>query len=470
MINSVEYINKLISIDPFILKNISPDIKNYEDILCCAVEKIGDLSGLGIDFDYSVFIPNEVFSNKALLLKILLIDGELLKHASNDLKNDKEIVLTAIKNSYLSLQYASEALKDDKDFVMTAVKKCGLSLKFVSTRLKDDPKVVTEAIKDIRGFFAHRIFAFASTRLKNNEEFILSFFPNFPRVIDGVPRRLLRNRNFILKVFSVYPLSFSFAVRNALKFILKTFKNDKEVMLTIINSNADLLFWCKDLIPYSIRDNYDYMLAAVKKYDLSIKYTSKKLLDNENFILEALKINGFLMAIDPVNTKYKDNKDMVLLSLENNRNVVGTFECISDRLKEDKDVIKKALSKDGRILNDIDDFSKCDKELILTGVSNYGTALKYVPVIFKNNREVVMAAVKERGCALKYASYMLKDDEEIVLTAVKSVKQKGKSFPLRYASDRLKDNVEIVKAAIEHNPKSIKYASERIRNNLSLLN
>ena len=43
-------------------------------------------------------------------------------YASERLKDDKDIVLLAVKNSRYVLEYASQRLKDDKDIVLEAVK------------------------------------------------------------------------------------------------------------------------------------------------------------------------------------------------------------------------------------------------------------------------------------------------------------------------------------------------------------
>ncbi len=48
-----------------------------------------------------------------------------LEYASEELRNDREIVLEAIKNSGYAILYASEELQKDRNFIMKAVKECG---------------------------------------------------------------------------------------------------------------------------------------------------------------------------------------------------------------------------------------------------------------------------------------------------------------------------------------------------------
>lgn len=52
-----------------------------------------------------------------MILEAVKRDGSLLEYASEELKNDKEVVLGAIKNNKNSFQYASEKLKRDEEIL-----------------------------------------------------------------------------------------------------------------------------------------------------------------------------------------------------------------------------------------------------------------------------------------------------------------------------------------------------------------
>ena len=62
--------------------------------------------------------------------------------------DNKEVVLTAVKEDGRALKYASERLKDDKEFILKAVKQDGRALEFASKNLKNDKEVVLTAVKD----------------------------------------------------------------------------------------------------------------------------------------------------------------------------------------------------------------------------------------------------------------------------------------------------------------------------------
>jgi hypothetical protein len=71
--------------------------------------------------------------------------GTALRHASAELRNDRETVMIACASSGQALMYASEELQDDKEVALIAVKQDGEELSSVSKRLSGDREVVTAA-------------------------------------------------------------------------------------------------------------------------------------------------------------------------------------------------------------------------------------------------------------------------------------------------------------------------------------
>lgn len=57
-------------------------------------------------------------------------DSSALKYASNELKEDKEVVLNAVANHMNALKHASNELKKDKEVVLKAVCSDGRSLEY----------------------------------------------------------------------------------------------------------------------------------------------------------------------------------------------------------------------------------------------------------------------------------------------------------------------------------------------------
>ena len=65
-----------------------------------------------------------------------------LKDMDAHLRDDKDIVLEAVKQNGWVLYYASQRLKDDKDIILEAVKQDYLALEYASERLQNDSDIL----------------------------------------------------------------------------------------------------------------------------------------------------------------------------------------------------------------------------------------------------------------------------------------------------------------------------------------
>lgn len=100
------------------------------------------------------------------------MEDEIARHPdrihwlSDESQDDYNIIMTAIKHSKPGtniLQYASQRLRDNFDIVMSAVKKHGQAIEYASERLRDNYDIMKESIKNNCYSYDH-----ASEGLKNN--------------------------------------------------------------------------------------------------------------------------------------------------------------------------------------------------------------------------------------------------------------------------------------------------------------
>jgi hypothetical protein len=98
-----------------------------------------------------------------------------LTFASDELKNDKDIVMEAVKSGGNGLKYASEKLKNDINVVFAAIKNHPFSLEHASEEMKSNYEVLEYAIENINTEITKidNIMSYASRELQNNNELIL---------------------------------------------------------------------------------------------------------------------------------------------------------------------------------------------------------------------------------------------------------------------------------------------------------
>ena len=146
-------------------------------------------NGLVLNYASKILCDNKKF------IMNLVENNHFLQFASDRLKNDKEIVTIALENDcgyYFSnaskelenseknitvnfknnkyvlkniLDFVSTELKDDKEFIMSIIKNNGYILKYISERLQDDKEIVMASIKSNGG-----PLKYASERLQEDEE------------------------------------------------------------------------------------------------------------------------------------------------------------------------------------------------------------------------------------------------------------------------------------------------------------
>jgi len=111
-----------------ILVLLSDTIKDNKDLLLAAIKK----STYGSAFEY---FPTSYKNNKEFLIEVLKLNGQVLRLLSENFKNDIELVLIAVQSSNDVLQYASEALKQDAELLKIANQ---MSKATEAARLYDD--------------------------------------------------------------------------------------------------------------------------------------------------------------------------------------------------------------------------------------------------------------------------------------------------------------------------------------------
>ena len=73
-----------------------------------------------------------------------------LEYASDELKNDREVVMKAVNQRGCASEYASDELRNDREVVMEAVKQNGCALKYASDEVKSENEKVDFAMISIR--------------------------------------------------------------------------------------------------------------------------------------------------------------------------------------------------------------------------------------------------------------------------------------------------------------------------------
>jgi hypothetical protein len=120
-----------------VIEFASDDMKNDSEIIMAAVTQ---------HYSALKYASNELKQNKQLVMFAIQQHGRALRYASEELRKDREVVMAAVQKNDVALEYASKNLRNDKDIVMVAVRQNGNSLRYASNEMKNDKNVVLMAV------------------------------------------------------------------------------------------------------------------------------------------------------------------------------------------------------------------------------------------------------------------------------------------------------------------------------------
>ncbi|WOG25670.1 PEP/pyruvate-binding domain-containing protein [Endozoicomonas sp. 8E] len=114
-----------------------------------------------------------------------------------------------IRNAVLKhgLKYASQRVRNDKNFVLSAISEYPEELRFLSEKLRDDSDVIMAAVAK-----EPRTLHYASERLRGDKDIVRMITANSICHLTEVSKELLSDRQYMLELIAINPLAFSFAV------------------------------------------------------------------------------------------------------------------------------------------------------------------------------------------------------------------------------------------------------------------
>ena len=352
------------------LRHASPELKNDEEVVLAAVEN----DGMALES-----ASPRLKKDRAVVLAAVQRKGWVLSYADPEFWNDKDLVLLAAKSGWL--RYASETLRADKEVVLPAVQAEGENLRYASPELKNDKEVVLAAAQR-RGYVA---LEEASADLRDDADVVLAAVKNdiFGALKFASPR--LKNDPAIV-LAAVQRNS------HALSYAAPALTKDKRIVLAAVRHNGKALADAD----VTMRADREVVLAAVRAYGNALYWASETLRNDREVVLAAVSPSEEARAnYSPYQLRF-------------------TLKYASPQLQQDRVVVLTAVSHNGLALQFAPSELKKDKAVVLAAVRQNGEALRWAPAELKSDREVVVTAVREAGMgAYEYASPELQMDPEV---------------------------------------------------------
>jgi hypothetical protein len=187
----------------------------------------------------------------------------------------------------------------------------------------------------------------------------------------------------------------------------------------------------------------------------ALRLASDPLKDDKEVVLKAVGLSG--SSLRYASERLKDNREVVISAINNSSEA---FEFASPRLQNDKNIALLAIKYHGDNLKFVSAKLLADKEIVLAAIKNTGSAIEYVSAKMQADKEILPLANKKYLYNLKLG----RDKDEIIANkhiVLAAVQKNGGA--LKYASDELKADKEIVLAAVQKHGYVLEYASDELR-------
>ena len=179
----------------------------------------------------------------------------------------------------------------------------------------------------------------------------------------------------------------------------------------------------------SLQDNFQIVMASVKKEWRSLQFASSNMRNNREIVMEALRGCG------------------------------SALEFASPELQKDQEVVKEALRGCGSALEFASPELQNDQEVVLAAVKDEPEALQYASEDMRNNEDIVMTALIKSRFAFHVTPYKFRKDREFAINLLSHPTVCSKDYFPFFERDVIKDK-EVLKTLIENKPeimRDVKY-------------
>jgi hypothetical protein len=255
----------------------------------------------------------------------------VLKHKGEDLvrwkcyNDDKDMVISAIRNNFVALQFASDRLVDDLDVVKEAINsKHPNAFGYASTRLRRDKEATMYAIS--KNGLAIR---YASRQFLEDRDIAMVAVQNNGEVLEFLPKQFRNDRDIVIAAIINYPSAIQYSIE---------FRKDPDLIIFALQRDEDASLFTT--VPELLRKNRDFLLRAVSTNGRVLQYLSDGNRSDPELVLVAVKQNG--MCLKYTSSKIQDDKDIVAVAIENEP---MSLQYASRRLQYDQDFRKILKSR-----------------------------------------------------------------------------------------------------------------------------
>eukprot|EP00930_Biecheleria_cincta_P032806 TRINITY_DN22739_c0_g2_i1.p1 TRINITY_DN22739_c0_g2~~TRINITY_DN22739_c0_g2_i1.p1 ORF type:complete len:969 (+),score=261.09 TRINITY_DN22739_c0_g2_i1:116-3022(+) len=397
---------------------------------------------LFVDDQFITNVINTKSLGKATIIAMCNRNWRCLEHLPDELKADPKVIVAAAAHDWHAIEVAEHLYEcwADVDIVREAVKQDYTNIEKGISAMWDEVTVVLEAVKQNYKIL-EEAGEYSRKRMWENKDIVAAAIEQDPRAILKAGKNIWDNRDLVLRactadwtIMDMCPKDIAkeywadrdfglAAARQSAQAMHKMHEllwEDFDIMRLAAANDYKILFKTSGMLARNLWADRDIVLSAVKQDGLALKQADAGFLDDLEIARIAIKQDWLLMdRVSKYHQKLWWNmEEFAMIALfhgsEKSPPDISFFSMAGDVVKNNKDVIMKAVAYDGQLLRYASPALRGDFEVVEAAVEKDGLAVEYASDELKNNYEIARAAVKQNGAALDLISEELQRDERLV--------------------------------------------------------
>ncbi|CAJ1360305.1 unnamed protein product [Effrenium voratum] len=351
--------------------------------------------------------PELIREDREVLMAAVKVDDDALQWASPNLLADQSVVLEAVRRCGFALACACTSLQADREVVLAAVARHGLALESACESLRADVEVVLTAVEQ-----DGNAFQFAALQLRGDRDFVL---------------RAVQQNGY------------------ALTYAMPELRGDREIVAAAIERTgwiwecgarvAQFGGWALQCAAQELQADRDLVLSAVHRDGAALSFAGR-LQEDREVVLAAVQQSGEALAF------------------------------ASQELRADREVVLAAIDESAMALEHASDELRDDEALVLRAVAN-GPALRFASPRLRGSRAVLRRALPREEEALRWASEELRADRRLQKVARRcgQVQEELYKYPESSIDGMVEQRVEELQQYRRQVERNQRLASEGIEGN-----
>jgi hypothetical protein len=472
-------------------------------------------------FDFSINPQNsELINSRDFFLHAVKLNGEVLEFANETIRQDKEIVLSALKQDNFNYKFVADKLKVDKDVALMVVK--GMLL-FSSYRVPENLTLDLDFWVKAVKIDGRSIFELPNNFINEKSLFIDAISSNPSEVLGFYGSKYHNNSepyNAVMSIVNSKNDAMHIVLKNlwVYDFLPENLKEDEVFNLELLQNLSNFIYSDKISDSHKFEIAQKHLITKIVEFNISnenliiaclnrsvddiflgrdiLKKLGENYLKNKEFMSKVLDTNGYLYKY--IDADLNDDVDLFTVALESIQKKLSKYNnepilsYSSNTIKSSIEIVLKAIDIQPNSIFSSSTECKQNEKLILKALENGAGPLSFdllpmilrtrenylislrncaenfsipkkIPVDFIEDLDIIAESVKRNGNCFLYASKRIQENYELACIAITN-----NGLILENLSDEFRDDYDLVFKAVKSNGLSFQFASGRLRGDLAI--